>query len=494
MNAPKRLWHPVLFEVDEAHKFCPEKGEGESEAKEGMLSLASDGRKYGFCAIFATQRLSKLDKSAASELTNVLVGPTFLDIDLQRAHKALGIIPKDQAAFNEQMKTIAPGHFWALGRAISKQRVLVTVGAIQTTHPTAGSGKYSAEPPPAPDKIKALLPKLADLPQEAETKARTEAEFKREIRELKQKLTAASRQSSVASTESRVASKSVADPRAIELATARAVAAAVKARDVEWAKTTRGLKDQLSGIRSHVGRALRSLPIVASALDDVEKAFAQEVTMPAAPAPGMAPLPGHAPGALTAMASHTSHISHTSHTTPAAPRPPRTETMDPMAAGELGKLALKVAGILAGYYPQALKRNVVAAMCGVVDGGNFSNRLSELRTAGLLEDPGRGLIKGTELCAKQYAGTFDPPTNTEEVVELWNARLGALAQKILRHLVDAQGTPLSRADVAAATGVVDGGNFSNRLSELRTAGLIVDPGRGMIAANKETLFLEEVAA
>ena len=50
MNAPKRLWHPVLFIVDEAHKFCPEKGEGESEAKEAMLSLASDGRKYGFSA------------------------------------------------------------------------------------------------------------------------------------------------------------------------------------------------------------------------------------------------------------------------------------------------------------------------------------------------------------------------------------------------------------------------------------------------------------
>ena len=191
MNAPKRLWHPVLFIVDEAHKFMPEKGEGESEAKQEMLSLASDGRKYGFCAIFATQRLAKLDKSGASELLNVLVGPTFMDIDLERAHKALGIINADKAAFNEQMRTIAPGHFWALGRAISKTRLLVKIGAIQTTHPTAGSGKYSAEPPPAPEKVKLLLPKLADLPKEAEEKARTEAEFKREIRDLKTQLKAA---------------------------------------------------------------------------------------------------------------------------------------------------------------------------------------------------------------------------------------------------------------------------------------------------------------
>ncbi|HLZ49255.1 MAG TPA: DUF87 domain-containing protein [Candidatus Acidoferrum sp.] len=191
MNAPKRLWHPVLFVVDEAHKFAPEKGEGESEAREMMLSLSSDGRKYGFCGIFATQRLAKLDKSLASELLNVLIGPTFMDIDLQRAHKALGIVPKDQAAFNQQMKTIRPGHFWALGRAISKTRLLVTIGGVETTHPQAGSGKYSAEPPPAPEKVRAMLPKLADLPKEAEQKARSEAEFKREIRELKSKLSLA---------------------------------------------------------------------------------------------------------------------------------------------------------------------------------------------------------------------------------------------------------------------------------------------------------------
>ncbi len=198
MNAPKRLWHPVLFIVDEAHKFMPEKGEGESEAKEMMLSLASDGRKYGFCAIFATQRLAKLDKSGASELTNVLVGPTFMDIDLERAHKALGIVNADKREFNEQMRTMAPGHFWALGRAISKKRLLVKIGTIQTTHPTAGSGKYSAEPPPAPEKVRLLLPKLADLPKEAEDKARTEAEYKREIRELQTKLKASERAQAIA--------------------------------------------------------------------------------------------------------------------------------------------------------------------------------------------------------------------------------------------------------------------------------------------------------
>lgn len=30
MNAPKKLWHPVMVVIDEAHVFCPEKGKAES--------------------------------------------------------------------------------------------------------------------------------------------------------------------------------------------------------------------------------------------------------------------------------------------------------------------------------------------------------------------------------------------------------------------------------------------------------------------------------
>ena len=401
----------------------------------------------------------------------MLVGPTFLDIDLQRAHKALGIIPRDQAAFNEQMKTIAPGHFWALGRAISKQRVLVKIGDIQTTHPTAGSGKYSAEPPPAPDKVKALLPKLADLPQEAESKARSEAEFRREIRELKHQLSTANRAKPVASPPA-----AASDSRAIE----RAVSKAVYGRDQEWHKQVRTLTRQIEQMRKAAKQTIENFATAAAPLNTIANLPPPE--MPNAPEP--APV-SHAAIVLRAPAPRVngSAASHTSH----------AEASDSLPQ-DLGALALKVAGILAGYYPEALKRNVVATLCGVVDGGNFSNRLSELRTNGLLEDPGRGLIKASALCAERYAGSFQPPSNTEEVVRLWEPKLGELARKILRELVTAQGEAVPRGDLAAAVGVADGGNFSNRLSELRTAGLLVDPQRGHVAGNKETLFLDGMAA
>ena len=81
VDAPKRLWHPVVVIVDEAHVFAPEKGAGESEAADAMICLATRGRKRGFAAVLATQRLGKLRKDVAAECANALIGQTFLDVD-----------------------------------------------------------------------------------------------------------------------------------------------------------------------------------------------------------------------------------------------------------------------------------------------------------------------------------------------------------------------------------------------------------------------------
>lgn len=182
IDAPKKLWHPVIVIVDEAHVYSPEKGAGESEASEAMIGLATRGRKRGFCAVFATQRLGKLRKDAAAELTNILIGQTFIDIDRKRAAEALGIAPNEQREFYNDLRLLKPGNFWGLGRAIATERILVKVGPVETTHPELGSSKHSIEPPPAPEAIKALLPKLTDLPQQAEAKAKTEAELRAELR------------------------------------------------------------------------------------------------------------------------------------------------------------------------------------------------------------------------------------------------------------------------------------------------------------------------
>ncbi len=174
IDIPKTLWgRQVVVIIDEAHMFCPEKGKGESEAYGAMVDLCTRGRKRGYCA---------------SQLQNRLIGPTFEDINRKRAAEVLGVLKSDEREFFKQIQLLDPGNFFALGRAISKDRILVRIGEVETTHPEAGSSKHAAEPPPAPTAIAKLLPKLSDLPKAAEERAKTEAELRTEIRSLKAQL------------------------------------------------------------------------------------------------------------------------------------------------------------------------------------------------------------------------------------------------------------------------------------------------------------------
>jgi hypothetical protein len=187
VDAPKKLWRPTIFIVDEVHTFAPERGAGESEASEALIGMATRGRKRRFCSIWATQRLGKVRKDATAEFLNRLVGSTFEDVDLKRAAELLSIRPEDRREFDAEMRVLEPGNFYGLGRAIAKERILIHIGPVETSHEVEDA-KYGDAPPPAPDEIQKLLPKLADLPKEAEEKAKTEAELRTEIRSLKAQL------------------------------------------------------------------------------------------------------------------------------------------------------------------------------------------------------------------------------------------------------------------------------------------------------------------
>ena len=89
IHLPRDLWRPTLVILDEAHIYCPERGSGEAESTEAVISLMSQGRKRGYAGVIATQRLSKLHKDAAAEANNVIIGRTWLDADQVRAGTCL---------------------------------------------------------------------------------------------------------------------------------------------------------------------------------------------------------------------------------------------------------------------------------------------------------------------------------------------------------------------------------------------------------------------
>ncbi len=183
MNAPREMWQPVIVLIEECHKFCPERGEGEAVSTEAVKDLMTRGRKRGFCGVLSTQRLSVLHKSAAAECNNRLIGRTALDGDQDRAAKALGFKGRDQIS---KLAELDDGHFYAFGPALCRTVTEVKIGANQTTHERAGQRRKGPTPPR--ERVRQYLAQLADLPHEAEAEARNVADLQARVRELEHRI------------------------------------------------------------------------------------------------------------------------------------------------------------------------------------------------------------------------------------------------------------------------------------------------------------------
>jgi hypothetical protein len=132
--------------LDKAHIYCPERGSGEAESTEAVISLMSQGRKRGYAGVIATQRLSKLHKDAAAEANNAIIGRTWLDADQVRAGDALGLSKADRL----KLRDVGQGEFYAFGPALG-QRGVMHFGSdqVRTTHPRPGERHPLTAPAPS---------------------------------------------------------------------------------------------------------------------------------------------------------------------------------------------------------------------------------------------------------------------------------------------------------------------------------------------------------
>jgi hypothetical protein len=184
MALPKALWTPTLVVLDEAHLFCPERGSGEAQSTEAVIALCTQGRKRQYCAVLATQRISKLHKDAAAELLNKLIGRTGLDVDMKRAGDELGMDREGRAG----LRDLVPGEFFAFGPALGGRVRKVRSGSVQSRGPEAGNA--AAATPPAHASVRALVEKIGDLPALAKADEDRVAMLERTVKELLAKLRA----------------------------------------------------------------------------------------------------------------------------------------------------------------------------------------------------------------------------------------------------------------------------------------------------------------
>ncbi|MCP8893574.1 ATP-binding protein [Shinella daejeonensis] len=148
-EADREYWYPVLVVVDEAQLFAPAVGgEVSEEARKlslgAMTNLMCRGRKRGLAGVIATQRLAKLAKNVAAEASNFLMGRTFLDIDMARAADLLGMDRRQAEMFRDLQR----GAFVALGPALSRRPLPVTIGPVETS-----ARSTSPKLMPLPDKM-----------------------------------------------------------------------------------------------------------------------------------------------------------------------------------------------------------------------------------------------------------------------------------------------------------------------------------------------------
>ncbi len=417
VDAPKKLWHPALVVVDEAHVYCPQVGQAESAS--AVIDLATRGRKRGFCAVLATQRLSKLHKDAAAECNNKLIGRTGLDVDMKRAADELGLVSREEM---QRLRYLEPGQFFAFGPALPPGVVSVSVGPVMTTHPKAGQ-RIAFAPPEPTEKIRDLLPQLADLPAEAEERAQTEAQLRKELTETRRQLTLAQRHGPVSAPS---------PPKPCEKCREQAKkdrTITMLARHVE--RSEQGLQSALNGYMGSVSR------FVLEVTGEEEESEPTRVSQPEGSA--------------------------------FSPRPSL-----PVATNDNGSLPKAERLILTALaqYPEGRSAIQISLLTGYsIKSSGFANALGSLRSKGYASG-GRHLTTVTEdgLLA---LGSWEPLPTGQALLEHWLRKLGKAERTILQALAEAWPHSMTKEAISEATGYsLLSSGFANALGKLRTLELI----------------------
>jgi hypothetical protein len=461
MNLPKSLWKPLVVMLDEAHVFCPEKGMGESEAFGAVQDAATRGRKRGICLVPFTQRLAKISKTVTAELLNRLVGMTREGVDIDRAVEVLSVARDEREEFRVEIKKREPGEFYAMGPAIANDRILLTVGPVQTTHPEVGS-EISDTPPPAPEKIRALLPKLADLPKEAEEKARTESELRSRIRALE------AENRKLSSSDKSICSASAPAPK-LKNVEVKVLGAGVLPRLAQLAATTNNAAE-------HFMSAAASIMDAVHQLADAERDVHEAVVETARPKLKICPPVPTKPKTLLALGRMASAATEST---------PRDTTVSRPQLRILQAIAMFEA---LGF--SEVPRTWVAPLADTTwKSSGFEKNVSTLKTGGYLETGGPGMLRILSP-GRGEVGDQQPPTH-ELLLQKCAAALSTPQGAILNNLVQVYPQDLAREEIAERSGTtVTSSGFEKNMSTLKTAGMLEITGKGRARA-AAWLFAEE---
>lgn len=451
VNAPKELWHDTLIVIDESHVFAPEKGESESLG--AVIDLASRGRKRGFCVALATQRPAKLNKDAAAECNNKLIGRASLDIDRKRSAEELGFSGKEEV---RSLRDLEPGEFYTFGPAISRDVRKIKIGDVEVKPAKRGVNRTN---PPAPsEKVKNILAQLADLPKEAAEEAKTIQGLQSELRAARGHITRLERG----------AKEQTPDPDVIKKLTDKAYDLGVSAVETR-------MRQELLKVQKESADERRRMAKVFNQIAKEIEPFLQEkiVTIELTP-------PGHV--LVDPKRFYTK--------SPAAPLYMKLqksvadfeEKIVTEEKKSLSKGALSVLSYLHSVYPHSKSKAQLWIAAGYSPGGGFNNIIYELTGGGFIEKDGSGKYASLEREDMPQLPVIDVTSDK------WLNKLSKGAGRIFWFLSSNPDDSFSKEFLANETGYSLGGGFNNLIYELTGKELIIK-AEGGYKINPEILEL-----
>ncbi len=448
LDIPRKsgLWKPCLIFLDEAHLLC---GQQEKQDSYGaVIDLMTRGRKRGYCGILCTQRIAKLHKDAVAEANNIMIGRTGLDIDMKRASEILGFTSKKDML---SLRDLDPGEFYVFGTAISKYVKKVKISEVKTTHPKVGMDKKIELSQPT-TKIKKMLSKLSDLPQEAKKELKTTQDMKTEILRLKKEL----RIASLGKPKTEV----ITDQRTID-----------RARHEGYREAENVYSPQNKELKRTIQILSKKLENFARAMDTLNKIMGMKVEIPKL---SLEPIK------LKPQINSIPQVNV--QPVPAARIEPVRHSNESYEDG-IGICAKKIYSFLYHNSNREFTKSQVGAVTGYSHkSGGFNNAISQLRIQNLITRKAN-MLQANEMNAELIV-EFD--FSKEAIIN----KMGVCPKKIYRLLLDNPYTEFSKEDVGEATGYSSGsGGFNNAISYLKTLGLIERQGN-IIKLNPEILDLE----
>ena len=172
LSAPQDLWRPLIVGLDETDLFAPN---GPTVASSNaVFDLAKRGRKRGFSAFYATQRMASLSADVRGQCENILIGRVNQGLDQRAAAEALGLAPRSAEVL--AMKTFKQGQFWISGPSLNGGDIVCArLDLSETAAPKPGSAVPPSAAPAAVLKALAKLPKKEAPPAPEASQASPQA-------------------------------------------------------------------------------------------------------------------------------------------------------------------------------------------------------------------------------------------------------------------------------------------------------------------------------